>query len=79
MYPYREYVDAGGLMSYAPSNIDLFRGAARYVDKILRGAKPGDLPVQEPTKFEFVVHLRTANLLGLTLSPSMLAGAELVH
>ena len=79
MYPYREYVDAGGLMSYAPSNTELFRGAAIYVDKILKGAKPGDLPVQEPTKFELVINVKTARVLGLTFPPSMLAGAELVQ
>jgi putative ABC transport system substrate-binding protein len=79
MYPYREYVDAGGLMSYAPSNIELFRGAATYVDKILKGAKPGDLPVQEPTKFELVINLKIARVLGLTIPQSMLAGAELVQ
>ena len=79
MYPYREYVDAGGLMSYAPSNIELFRGAATYVDKILKGAKPGDLPVQEPTKFELVINLKTATLLGLTFPQSIMAAAELVQ
>jgi putative ABC transport system substrate-binding protein len=79
MYPYREYVDAGGLMSYAPSNIELFRGAATYVDKILKGAKPGDLPVQEPTKFELVINLKTAKVLGLTIPQSILTGAELVQ
>ena len=79
MYPYREYVDAGGLMSYAPSNTELFRGAAIYVDKILKGAKPGDLPVQEPTKSELVINVKTARALGLTFPPSMLAGAELVQ
>jgi ABC-type uncharacterized transport system substrate-binding protein len=76
MYPYREYVDAGGLISYAPSNIELFRGAATYVDKILKGAKPSDLPVQEPTKFEFVVNLKTAKVLGLTIPPTLLATAD---
>ena len=65
MYPYREYVDAGGLISYAPSNIELFRGAATYVDKILKGEKPGDLPIQEPTKFELVINLKTAKALDL--------------
>jgi putative ABC transport system substrate-binding protein len=79
MYPYREYADAGGLMSYAPSNTELFRGAAGYVDRILKGANPGDLPVQEPTKFDFVINVKTAGVLGLTIPPSMLAGAELVR
>ena len=65
MYPYREYVDAGGLMSYAPSNIELFRGTAIYVERILKGAKPGDLPIQEPTKFELVINLKTAKSLNL--------------
>jgi len=76
MYPCREYVDAGGLISYAPSNIELFRGAATYVDKILKGAKPSDLPVQEPTKFELVVNMKAAQALGLTLPPTLLARAE---
>ena len=76
MYPYKEYVDAGGLMSYAPSNIELFRGAATYVDKILRGAKPSDLPVQEPTKYEFVINLKTAKALGITIPQSLLLRAD---
>jgi putative tryptophan/tyrosine transport system substrate-binding protein len=78
LYPYRECVDAGGLISYAPSNIELFRGAATYVDKILKGAKPSDLPVQEPTKFEFVVNLKTAKTLGLDIPDRLLARADQV-
>jgi putative ABC transport system substrate-binding protein len=76
MYPYRQYVDAGGLLSYAPSNIELFRGAATYVDRILKEAKPSDLPVQEPTKFELVVNLKTAKALGLTVPLTLLARAD---
>jgi putative ABC transport system substrate-binding protein len=76
MYPYREYVDAGGLMSYAPSNIELFRGAATYVDKILKGVKPGDLPVQEPTKFELIVNLKSAKVIGIDLPTSLLLRAD---
>jgi len=78
MYAYGEYVDDGGLMSYAPSNSELFRGAATYVDKIIKGAKPGNIPVQEPTKFELVINLKTAKALGLTIPQSLLVGADRV-
>lgn len=79
MYPYREFVDAGGLMSYSPSSIELFRSAARYVDKILRGARAGDLPVQEPSKFELVINQKTARTLQLAIPSSMLVSAELIQ
>src|SRR6516165_4986318 len=66
----------GGLLSYAPDSVDLFRRAATYVDRILRGAKPGDLPVQFPTKFEMIVNLKTAKALGLAVPPSILLRAD---
>jgi len=78
MYPVRDFVDSGGLMSYGPNTMSLYRHTAVYVDKILKGAKPADLPVQEPTMFEFVVNLKSAKALGLTIPPSLLARADQV-
>src|SRR5215510_7949640 len=78
IYPQKEFVDAGGLMSYGADYGDQFRKAAQYVDKILKGAKPADLPVQQATKFEFVINLNAAKQIGLTLSPDFLSRANQV-
>jgi putative tryptophan/tyrosine transport system substrate-binding protein len=76
IYPHRGFVEAGGLMSYAANNADLFRRAASYVDKILRGANPAYLPVEQPTKFEFVINLKTARQIGVTIPPEVLMWAD---
>jgi putative ABC transport system substrate-binding protein len=78
IYPYRYFAEAGGLLSYGVDAVDLFRRSAEYVSRILHGAKPADLPVQAPTKFELVINLKTAKALGLVVPRILLLGADRV-
>jgi putative ABC transport system substrate-binding protein len=76
IYSTREFVSAGGLMSYAADSANVFRRTATYVDRVLRGEKPGDLPIQQPNKYELVINLKTAKALGLTVPPTLLTSAD---
>jgi putative tryptophan/tyrosine transport system substrate-binding protein len=78
MYANPEFVNAGGMMFYGPNTADQFRQVASYVDRILKGTKPGDIPVEQPTKFEFIINLKTAKQIGLTIPPNVLARADKV-
>ena len=78
MYPASEFVEADGLMSYAPSYTDLFRRAADFVDKILKGTKPADMPVEQPTKFELIINLKAAKQIGVTIPQKMMERADKV-
>ena len=78
IYEDKHYVEVGGLMSYGPSFIDLYRRAASYVDRIFKGAKPGDLPIEQPMKFELAINLKAAKAIGLTIPPLLLGRADQV-
>jgi putative tryptophan/tyrosine transport system substrate-binding protein len=76
MYGWREYTEVGGLMSYGPNVTSILRRAADFVDRIVKGANPADMPIEQPTRFEFVINLRTAKVLGITVPPTLLARAD---